>query len=133
MIACRSTGDMASAYKPYFHALSPGLSLGVRSTDPDGVDPGAAEGDGSGRAARYLLYSAAWMPFPAPCAFAGSSLGLSSRARASAAPGRAHLTSTASSITVMSVLHFAEGLMASSAGGITKLLLRGSHMPSPRV
>lgn len=47
--------------------------------------------------------------------------------------GRTHLTSTASSITVMSVLHFADGLMASSAGGITKLLLRGSHMPSPRV
>lgn len=44
-----------------------------------------------------------------------------------------YLTSTASSITVMSVLHLAEGLMASSAGGMTKLLLRGSHMPSPKV
>ena len=44
-----------------------------------------------------------------------------------------HLTSTASSMTVMSVLHFAEGLMASSAGGMTKLLLNGSHIPSPKV
>lgn len=44
-----------------------------------------------------------------------------------------HLTSTASSMTVMSVLHLAEGLMASSAGGMTKLLLRGSHIPSPKV
>lgn len=42
-------------------------------------------------------------------------------------------TSTASSMTVMSVLHFAEGLMASSAGGMTKLLLNGSHIPSPKV
>lgn len=42
-------------------------------------------------------------------------------------------TSTASSITVMSVLHLAEGLMASSAGGMTKLLLSGSHIPSPKV
>jgi len=44
-----------------------------------------------------------------------------------------YLTSTASSMTVISVLHLAEGLMASSAGGMTKLLLSGSHMPSPRV
>lgn len=44
-----------------------------------------------------------------------------------------HRTSTASSMTVMSVLHLAEGLMASSAGGMTKLLLSGSHMPSPKV
>lgn len=44
-----------------------------------------------------------------------------------------HLTSTASSMTVISVLHLAEGLMASSAGGITKLLLSGSHIPSPSV
>lgn len=44
-----------------------------------------------------------------------------------------HLTSTASSITVMSVLHLADGLMASSAGGMTKLLLNGSHIPSPKV
>lgn len=36
-------------------------------------------------------------------------------------------------MTVMSVLHLAEGLMASSAGGITKLLLSGSHIPSPKV
>lgn len=42
-------------------------------------------------------------------------------------------TSTASSMTVMSVLHLAEGLMASSAGGMTKLLLNGSHIPSPKV
>lgn len=46
---------------------------------------------------------------------------------------RTHRTSTASSITVMSVLHLAEGLMASSAGGMTKLLLNGSHIPSPKV
>lgn len=44
-----------------------------------------------------------------------------------------HRTSTASSMTVMSVLHLAEGLMASSAGGMTKLLLNGSHIPSPKV
>lgn len=44
-----------------------------------------------------------------------------------------HRTSTASSMTVMSVLHLAEGLMASSAGGMTKLLLNGSHIPSPNV
>ncbi len=36
-------------------------------------------------------------------------------------------------MTFMSVLHFAEGLMASSAGGMTKLLLNGSHIPSPKV
>lgn len=36
-------------------------------------------------------------------------------------------------MTVMSVLHLAEGLMASSAGGMTKLLLNGSHIPSPKV
>lgn len=46
---------------------------------------------------------------------------------------RPHRTSTASSITVMSVLHLAEGLMASSAGGMTKLLLSGNHIPSPKV
>lgn len=44
-----------------------------------------------------------------------------------------HRTSTASSMTVISVLHLAEGLMASSAGGMTKLLLNGSHIPSPKV
>lgn len=36
-------------------------------------------------------------------------------------------------MTVISVLHLAEGLMASSAGGMTKLLLNGSHIPSPKV
>lgn len=36
-------------------------------------------------------------------------------------------------MTVMSVLHLAEGFMASSAGGMTKLLLNGSHIPSPKV
>lgn len=44
-----------------------------------------------------------------------------------------YLTSTASSMTVMSVLHLADGLMASSAGGMTKLLLSGNHIPSPKV
>lgn len=36
-------------------------------------------------------------------------------------------------MTVISVLHLADGLIASSAGGMTKLLLNGNHIPSPNV
>lgn len=100
--------------------------------DPDRVDPGTADCESEG--------SLPASPLACPDSFP-TSLGLQGvPPSAPPPPGVAsapwaptHLTSTASSITVMSVLHFAEGLMASSAGGITKLLLRGSHMPSPRV
>lgn len=43
------------------------------------------------------------------------------------------LTSPGSSVTNTSVLQLAIGLMDSSTGGTTKLLLTGSHNPWPRL
>lgn len=46
---------------------------------------------------------------------------------------RTDLTSPGSSVTSTSVLQLAMGLMDSSTGGTTKLLLTGSHKPWPRL